>query len=63
MPNNEIVLDAFDALGGSVNHNKAVIAAISRRNSINETLATQLLEQAIRDGVVTKDSIGEIRKV
>lgn len=62
MTNNEIVLDAFDALGGSVNHNKALIAAICRRCTVGESLAAQLVEQALKDGVITMDAVGEIRK-
>ena len=62
MTNTEIVLDAFDSMGGSMQHNKALIFAISQRFKVAETLAIQLVEQAISDGVLTMDSIGEVRK-
>ena len=62
MTNNEIVLDAFASLGGSVSHNKALIAAIVRRHTVNVTLAAQLVDQAIKDGVLTVDALGEVRK-
>lgn len=62
MTNNEIVLDAFDTLGGSSNHNSALIAAICRRSTVSAVLAAQLVEQAINDGVITIDALGEIRK-
>jgi hypothetical protein len=62
MTNTEIVVKAFDHLGGSVNHNKALISAISQMFTVSEAAATQLVELAIADRVLVMDSIGEIRK-
>lgn len=62
MTNNEIVLKVFDHLGGSVNHNKAVISAISQMFTLSQVAATQLVELAIADKVLVMDSIGELRK-
>lgn len=61
MTNTEIVLDTFRAMGGSTQHNKALIFAISQRHKIAENLALQLVQQAIQDSVLTIDSIGEVR--
>lgn len=62
MTNTEIVLATFDKMGGTMQHNKALIFAISQQHKIHESLALQLVEQAIRDGVLTIDAIGEVRK-
>lgn len=60
--NTEIVMKAFDHLGGSVNHNKALISTISQMFIVSEVAAAQLVELAIANGVLVMDSIGEIRK-
>lgn len=62
MTNNAIVLAAFDQLGGSVNHVQALIAAVRRTSPMADELARQLIDRAIKDGVLTIDSIGEVRK-
>ena len=62
MSNNEIVLEAFDAVGGSTRHRKTLITALSQRRTIAKELAAQLIDLAIGDGVLTMDATGEIRK-
>lgn len=62
MTNQEIVLAAFDKLGGTVHHNKALISAISDMFSISKVAATELVELAISDGVLSMNSIGELRR-
>jgi hypothetical protein len=62
MTNNEIVLETFDAMGGSVQHNKALMFGISKRLAVSEALAIQLIEIAIDEGKLTIDSIGQVRR-
>jgi hypothetical protein len=63
MTNDEIVLSTFDAIGDLVQHNVALIHAIAQRHQLHEVLAGQLVEQAIRDGVVKVDEMRMLRRV
>lgn len=62
LTNNEIVISAFDHLGGTVNHNKALTSAISQLFTVSVVAATQMVELALRDGVIVVNALGEIRK-
>ena len=61
-PNTQIVLNAFDHLGGTVNHKNALIAAISQIQTVSEVMATQLVGVAVADGVLVMNGTGELRK-
>lgn len=62
MTNHALVLKAFDHLACTVNHVNTLIPAVQRLGPTAEHLARQLVEQAINDGVLTMDSLGEVRK-
>jgi hypothetical protein len=61
--NNEIAITAFDAMRDAVVPSLALVHAISQRHAVNEALASQLVDQAIKDGVLGADSMGMVRKV
>lgn len=44
-------------------HNKALTYAVAQRCRISEETALQLVEQAIKDGVLSIDPVGEVRRV
>jgi hypothetical protein len=62
MTNTEIVLETFEAMGGSVQHNKALMRAISERFTVAEELARRLVVLTIEAGVLAIDSNGDVRK-
>ena len=62
MTNREVVLKAFDEMGEGAVPRVALVHAISQRQVVNEVLATQLVDQAVKDGLLTVDPLGIVRK-